>query len=53
MKTAQRLLPKWLLLPAVFLGWLVSAVSLSAQTATGTIQGRVFNPTTKEYVKNA
>ena len=32
--------------------WLAAALSVQAQT-TGSIQGRVFNPTTKEYVNNA
>jgi len=45
------------LLPASFilLGcWLLAAVALRAQPgATGTIQGRVFNPTSQEYVRNA
>jgi TonB-dependent receptor len=53
MKTAKRLLPQWFLLPAVLLGWLVSAAALSAQTVTGTVQGRVYNPVSKEYVANA
>ena len=35
-------------------GWLVAAVALAAQPAgTGTISGRVFNPVTGEYVRNA
>lgn len=41
------------MLPAVLLGWLVSAVSLSAQSAGGTVQGRVYNPVSKEFVRNA
>jgi len=41
-------------LVALALGWLVSIVSLSAQTAgTGTVQGRIFNPANQEYVRNA
>lgn len=36
------------------LGWLFAAVGLFAQpAATGTIQGRVYNPVAKEYVGNA
>lgn len=36
------------------LGWLYAAAGLCAQpAATGTIQGRVYNPTAKEYVGNA
>ena len=41
-------------LVALALGWLVSLVSLSAQTAgTGTVQGRIYNPANQEYVRNA
>ena len=43
--------------PALFVqiaGLLLSALSLSAQTAaTGSIQGRVYNPVSKQYVNNA
>ncbi len=35
------------------LGCLLSCLTLSAQSATGTITGRVFNPATKEYVRSA
>jgi len=42
------------LLAALALGWLLCVLSLSAQTAgTGTVQGRIFNPSTQEYVRNA
>jgi len=35
-------------------GWLFAAALLQAQSAgTGTVQGRVFNPVSKEYVGNA
>ena len=43
-------------LPSVIglvLGWLLSAVLIHAQTSTGTVQGRVFNPVSKDYVGNA
>jgi TonB-dependent receptor len=40
-----------LLLPA--LGWIFSALLASAQTPTGTVQGRVYNPATAQYVRNA
>ena len=36
-----------------FLGWISSVLLLQAQTGTGTITGRVFNPATGEYVRNA
>lgn len=39
---------------ALALGWLATLLSIHAQTsATGSVQGRVFNPATKEYVNNA
>ena len=39
---------------ALAFGWLLSALLLQAQTAgTGSVQGRVFNPVSKEYVRNA
>ncbi len=53
MKTPPyRSLPHWQKLVAFALCWLAAALSAQAQT-TGSIQGRVFNPATKEYVKNA
>src|SRR4051812_30865531 len=43
----------WLKLTALFFASL-AALCLRAQTGgTGTIQGRVFNPVTKDYVRNA
>src|SRR5687768_4246252 len=42
----------WLKSAALACCWLASALSLHAQ-GTGTIQGRVFNPVSKEYVRNA
>lgn len=42
------------LIAALALGWLLSIVSLTAQTAgTGAVQGRVFNPSRGEYVRDA
>ena len=41
------------LLLTLLLGWLLPVGLLNAQPGTGTIQGRVFNPATKEYVRNA
>src|ERR1044072_1766909 len=44
----------WLKFIAPAFCWLASILSLQAQApATGTIQGRVFNPVSKEYVRNA
>ena len=37
---------------AVAFAWLATALFAQAQ-GTGTIQGRVYNPATKEYVNNA
>jgi iron complex outermembrane receptor protein len=52
--TSIGLLRRKLPLFALALGWLLSAVLLQAQTAgTGTVQGRVFNPVSKDYVGNA
>jgi iron complex outermembrane receptor protein len=42
----------WLCL-ACGLGWLISGACLLAQGSGGTISGRVFNPATGEYVRNA
>jgi len=36
----------------MIVAWFASAIAAIAQT-TGTIQGRVFNPASKEYVRNA
>src|SRR5512138_3187094 len=54
MNAAITLTPTWLR-PAVFtLGWLVVQFNLSAQTpATGIVQGRVFNPVSGDFVRNA
>jgi TonB-dependent receptor len=38
-----------LLLP----GWLLAASAALAQTATGVVTGRIYNPATQEYVRNA
>lgn len=46
----RRCLPTFL---AVALGWLLSVAALRAQSATGVVQGRVINPISKEYVRNA
>lgn len=53
MNTKKTLLRPWpsLLLPLVF-GWLLSFAFAQAQS-TGTIQGRVYNPATEQYVRNA
>ena len=38
---------------AALVGLLFSTVAFAADAATGAIQGRVFNPATQEYVRNA
>jgi hypothetical protein len=39
---------------AFLLGWFFSAAALFAQSGgTGSVQGKVFNPVTNEYVRNA
>ncbi len=46
--------PHWSKCITLAIGWLGAAVALQAQNAaTGTVQGRVFNPTSKSYVRNA
>ena len=42
----------WLRLSAFVCGWLATALALHAQ-GTGSIQGRVYNPATQQYVRNA
>jgi hypothetical protein len=48
--TLRRRLPS---LIGLALGWLLSAALIHAQTGTGSVQGRVFNPVSKDYVGNA
>ncbi len=52
MKTAKTRYPLWRTLALVW-AYLTSALCLSAQGNTGIIQGRVFNPATQEYIRNA
>ena len=52
MKTTGHLILRWFQLVALTAGSLLCAASLHAQS-TGTITGRVFNPATGEYVRNA
>jgi iron complex outermembrane receptor protein len=56
MNTQTSLTSRWLHTALCALGFLAAALSLPAQTTaggTGSIQGRVFNPVSKEYVGNA
>ena len=54
MNTPASLRRRWPTFVALALGWFATMVSAFAQAAaTGSIQGRVYNPTTKEYVRNA
>ncbi len=41
------------LLCIVLSGWLLAGVALHAQSATGAVRGRVYNPASQEYVRNA
>ncbi|MES2694950.1 MAG: hypothetical protein V4773_15875, partial [Verrucomicrobiota bacterium] len=43
---------KWSGWFALAFGWLVTVLAAYAQT-NGTIQGRVYNPATQQYVRNA
>ena len=52
MKTNRTLSFAGLKFVALALGWLATLLSLHAQAGTGTIQGRVFNPASKEYINN-
>jgi hypothetical protein len=46
--------PTWLQFIALAGCWLAAALTSVAQTTgTGSIQGRVFNPSSQEYVRNA
>jgi TonB-dependent receptor len=51
-QTNQNRLPNWQKFIVLACFWLAAALTAQAQT-TGSIQGRVFNPVTKEYVNNA
>lgn len=47
-------LPRWLKAAAFAFSWLLTTLTALAQAGgSGTIQGRVFNPTSREYVRNA
>jgi iron complex outermembrane receptor protein len=53
MKPVIHMSGRWIVFIALALTW-AGAISAQAQTpGTGTIQGRVFNPGSKEYVRNA
>ncbi len=54
MNTPPRTLRRWAKLPLFAFAWLATFLSLAAQSAgNGAIQGRVYNPATKQYVRNA
>ncbi len=47
-------LPNWFRFAVILaLGWVMTVSSAFAQSGTGTIQGRVSNPATGEYTRNA
>src|SRR5688500_3825090 len=52
MKTIQTLTRQWISLTAFACCWLATALAVNAQS-TGNIQGRVYNPGTQQYVRNA
>ncbi len=45
--------PRWFQLLTIAIGWLVLIIPLQAQTGAGTVQGRVYNPASGEYARNA
>ena len=51
--TTKTLTPQWRRLATAFFGWWLASAAMLAQTGTGTVQGRVYNPSGKEYVGNA
>ncbi|MBI5688778.1 MAG: TonB-dependent receptor [Verrucomicrobia bacterium] len=54
MKTSRPFaLPLWRAFLLAGLAWWLSVASLLAQTSTGTIRGRVFNPVAQAYVRDA
>jgi len=54
MKTVTALFSRWPKIAAIFAGAFWLLISAEAQTAgTGSIQGRIYNPTSQEYVRNA
>lgn len=54
MTQTLRMRPHWSCLLALAFGWLFLATAGQAQTAgTGTIQGRVYNPVSRGFVRNA
>jgi iron complex outermembrane recepter protein len=53
MKTALPMSRRWLTSVALACCWLSTVLTIQAQpAATGTVQGRVYNPASKEYVRN-
>jgi TonB-dependent receptor len=54
MKPTELQRRRWPMVFYLICGWLLAASLLQAQpAATGTIQGRIYNPATQEYVRNA
>src|SRR5688572_32422196 len=54
MNTNLKLTLRWPAIAAMIVCWLTPFATLTAQTSgTGTIRGRVYNPVSKEYVRNA
>ena len=53
MKSNPTPTPRWSTIAAMIVFWLTSALTLQAQSGSGTIQGRIYNPVSQEYVRNA
>lgn len=49
----MKTLPQWQKIGAVAIVWLLTILPLQAQSGTGTVQGRVYNPARGEYARNA
>ncbi len=46
-------MPAWLKVAMLVAGWMMALVPVHAQSTTGTVQGRVYNPARGEYARNA
>jgi len=53
MKPLSSLSRRWIAFIALGLNWLAAILSHAQPAGAGTIQGRVYNPASKEYVRNA
>lgn len=53
MNNPNQLNPRYRDVVALLCAWFATCLAAFGQTAAGTIQGRVFNPVSQEYVRNA